>query len=388
MTTEANAPMKFGVFLGPHHKIGLNPNLAIQRDIELAEYLDRLGYDELWFGEHHSSGVETVASPEMMIAAAAQRSTRIKLGTGVCSLPYHHPLMLADRIVQLDHMTRGRMIFGAGPGQLLDDATMLGIEPSTQRARMEEALEIILRLFAGETVTAKTEWFTIQDGVLQLAPYSDFEVAVTASVSANGPALAGRLGASLLSLAATDPTGIERLASHWEIVQTEAAANGHTPARSTWRLLGPMYIAETLEQAKADVRYGLKWIQDFLAHLVPTALGVFDNSDDLVDVINESGRGVIGTPDMAVEQLTRLREKSGGFGTYLLQGADYARFPNMLRSYELFAEEVVPRMNGQLKPLEASFARVESSGKAGAEATARSQAEATARYQDRRTAQK
>ncbi|GLL15838.1 putative monooxygenase [Pseudonocardia halophobica] len=372
--------MRFGVFLGPYHRFGVNPNLAMHRDLRLAAHLDELGFDEIWFGEHHSGGVETIASPEVMIAAAAQHTTNLKLGTGVLSLPYHQPFVLADRVLQLDHLTRGRMMFGAGPGQLLEDATMIGIEPATQRARMEEALEVILRLFAGETVTAKTEWFTLQDAVLQLPRYSDFEVAVTGAVSSSGPALAGRHGAALLSLAATDPVGVERLAGHWETVEHEAARRGHTPDRASWRLLGPMYVAETVEQAKKDVAYGMPWLLDYLAHITPTALGSFDSVDALVDAVNESGRGVVGTPDMAVEQLTRLQEKSGGFGTYLFQGSDYARWPALLRSYELFAEEVIPRMNGQLEPVGRAVDRVLDSGFLGAETTARSQAEATARY--------
>jgi limonene 1,2-monooxygenase len=380
MTAEPRR-MRFGVFQGPYHRLGVSPNLAMRRDLELAAHLDRLGFDEMWFGEHHSGGVETIASPEVMIAAAAQHTTTLRLGTGVASLPYHQPFILADRIIQLDHLTRGRMMFGVGPGQLLDDATMIGIEPSTQRARMQEALEVILKLFAGETVTAKTEWFTLQDAVLQLPRYSNFEIAVTGAVSATGPALAGRYGTSLLSLAATDPTGVERLAGHWDIVEEESARHGHTPSRANWRLLGPMYIAESVEQAKKDVAYGLKWLQDYMAHITPTALGTYDTVDELVDVLNESGRGVIGTPDMAVEQLTRLQEKSGGFGTYLFQGSDYARFPNTLKSYELFAEEVMPRMNGQLAPVEKAVERVLSTGTLGAETTARSQAEATARYE-------
>lgn len=379
--------MRFGVFLGPYHRIGMNPTLAMHRDLELATHLDQLGYDELWFGEHHSGGVETIASPEVMIAAAAQRTITIRLGTGVSSLPYHQPFILADRIVQLDHLTKGRMMFGVGPGQLLEDATMIGIEPSTQRARMEEALDVIVRLFRGETVTAKTEWFTLQDAVLQLPRYSDFEIAVTAAVSATGPALAGRYGTSLLSLAATDPVGVERLAGHWEILKAEAEQHGHTPTRANWRLLGPMHIAETVEQAKKDVAYGMPWLLNYLSHITPTSLGSFDSVDELVDVLNESGRGVVGTPDMAVAQLERLRDKSGGFGTYLFQGSDYARWPATLRSYELFAEEVMPRLNGQLEPLEASVGRVLSSGTLGADTTARSQAEATARYRARRADQ-
>lgn len=97
-------------------------------------------------------------------------------------------------------------------------------------------------------------------------------------------------------------------------------------------------------------------------------------------MLNESGRGVVGTPEMAVAQLTRLQEKSGGFGTYLFQGSDYARWPATLRSYELFAEEVMPRMTGRLGPVADAVDRVFSSGKVGAETTARSQAEATAQY--------
>ncbi|MDL5156103.1 LLM class flavin-dependent oxidoreductase [Actinomycetospora termitidis] len=372
--------MRFGVFLGPYHRPGLDPNLALHRDLDLAVHLDRLGFDEIWFGEHHSGGVETIASPEVMIAAAAQRTSRIRLGTGVSSLPYHQPFILADRIVQLDHLTRGRMAFGVGPGQLLEDATMIGIEPSTQRARMEQALDVMMRLFAGETVTAKTEWFTLQDAVLQLPRYSDFEVAVTGSISAAGPSLAGKHGVSLLSLAATDPTGTDRLAGQWQIVEEEAARSGHIVKRENWRLLGPMHIAETVEQAKKDVAYGMPWIMNYLSHITPASVGSYDTVDELVDMLNETGRGVVGTPDMAVAQLLRLQERSGGFGTYLFQGSDYARWPATLRSYELFAEEVIPRMNGRIHTIEAAVERTLSSGTAGADATRRSQAEATAQY--------
>ena len=97
--------MTFGIFLGPFHRVGENPTLAFHRDMELIEWLDELGYDEAWIGEHHSAGWEIISSPELFIAAAAERTRHIKLGTGVVSLPYHHPFMVANRMVQLDHMT-------------------------------------------------------------------------------------------------------------------------------------------------------------------------------------------------------------------------------------------------------------------------------------------
>src|SRR5277367_1483829 len=135
--------LRFGAFLAPHHPVGEHPMLQFRRDLDLVERLDQLGYDEFWCGEHHSSGWEMIASPEMFLAAAGERTKRIMLATGVVSLPYHHPFNVAQRMVQLDHMTGGRAIFGSGPGALASDAHTLGIDPMTQRDRQDEAIAII-----------------------------------------------------------------------------------------------------------------------------------------------------------------------------------------------------------------------------------------------------
>src|SRR5204863_6608783 len=148
--------LRFGIFLAPFHSLRENPTLAIERDFELVEHLDRLDYDEAWIGEHHSAGLEIIPSPELFIAAAAQRTRHIRLGTGVSSLPYHHPYILADRMQQLDHQTRGRAMFGVGPGALPSDAVMLGIDPLRQRDMMDESLDVIIRLLKGESVTHKS----------------------------------------------------------------------------------------------------------------------------------------------------------------------------------------------------------------------------------------
>src|SRR4029077_16870243 len=102
-------------------------------------------------------GSEIIAPPEVFIAAAAERTRHIRLGTGVSSLPYHHPFMLADRMVLLDHLTRGRVSVGVGPGALPSGAFMMGIAPAKQRDMMEESLEAILLLLAGETVSMETD---------------------------------------------------------------------------------------------------------------------------------------------------------------------------------------------------------------------------------------
>src|SRR4030095_6355758 len=120
-------PLRFGIFMAPFHPAGQNPTLALERDLELIVRLDELGYDEAWIGEHHSAGLEIIASPEVVIAAAAQRTRHIRLGTGVSSLPYHHPLILADRMILLDHLTRGGGLFRGGRGGAARGARTTGV---------------------------------------------------------------------------------------------------------------------------------------------------------------------------------------------------------------------------------------------------------------------
>ena len=339
-------PLRFGIFLAPFHPAGQNPTLAIERDLELIVRLDQLGYDEAWIGEHHSAGFEIIASPEVFIAAAAQRTVNIKLGTGVSSLPYHHPLILADRMVLLDHLTRGRVMFGVGPGALPSDAFMMGIDPNRQREMMEESLEAIIALLTNdEPVNMKTDWFTLQDARLQLRPYTHpcFEIGVAAQVSPAGPRAAGRFGASLLSLGATSAGGFDVLGAHWQTCEERAAQFGQTVDRRRWRLVGPMHIRETEEQARADVAHGLAdWVGYFQEVAALPIAPQTDDPDHLMEAMNASGIAVIGTPEMAIAQIQRLVDQSGGFGTYLFMAHEWADRQATLASYELFARTVMP----------------------------------------------
>ena len=336
--------LRFGAFIAPFHPIDENPTLAIDRDLELVQHLDKLGYEEAWIGEHHSAAYELIGSPEVFIAAAAERTKHIRLGTGVSSLPYHHPFLLADRINQLDHMTRGRTMFGVGPGALASDAFQMGIAPTRQRDMMDEALDVIVRLLRGETVSKETDWFKLINARLQMTPYSrpHIEMAVASQVSPTGSRAAGKHGLGLLSLGATSAGGFNALASNWAIAEDMAKDNGHVMDRAAWRLVGPMHIAETREQAMEDVRFGLdKWIYYFreIANLpiVP------DGAGDPVEVMVNSGMAVIGTPDDAAEKIQALVDQSGGFGAFLFMAHNWARFDATKKSYDLFARYVAPR---------------------------------------------
>ncbi|MEN8721246.1 MAG: LLM class flavin-dependent oxidoreductase, partial [Alphaproteobacteria bacterium] len=282
--------LKFGAFMAPFHPTEENPMLCLERDLELTEWMDKLGYDEIWFGEHHSAGYEIIASPEIMIAMAAPRTKHIKLGTGVSSLPYHHPLMLADRIMQLDYYTRGRVMFGMGPGALPSDAFMMGINPQNQRDMMDEAVDAIVPLLRGETVTMKTDWFELNEARLQLVPYNrdGIDMCVASQVSPTGASAAGRHGIGLLSIGATNSGGFNALAPNWGIAEKVAAENGKTVDRDQWRLVGPMHIAETREKARENVRFGVeKWLSYF-NDVAALPLAPQDGSDP-VDALIESG---------------------------------------------------------------------------------------------------
>jgi len=341
----AGPRLRFGAFIAPFHPVDENPTLAIERDLELVQWLDGLGYEEAWIGEHHSAGYEAIASPEVFIAAAAERTKHIRLGTGVSSLPYHHPFMLADRINQLDHMTHGRTMFGVGPGALVSDAFMMGIDPARQRDMMDEALGVILRLLRGETVTHKSDWFSLNDARLQMTPYSrpHIEVAVASQVSPTGARAAGRHGLGLLSLGATSTGGFNALATNWAIAEDMAREHGTAVDRAAWRLVGPMHIAPTKDEAVADVRFGLeKWLYYF-REIANLPVAPVEAGRDPVEAMIETGLAVIGTPDEAADKLQALIDQSGGFGAFLFMAHNWAPWAETKRSYELFARYVAPR---------------------------------------------
>ena len=364
--------MQFGIFMPPHHRVGQSPSLLLEQDLQTFELLDMLGYDEAWIGEHHSGGWELVPSPEVFIAAAAQRTRRIRLGTGVIALAFQHPFMLIEKMVMLDHMTRGRMMFGFGPGGNPLDAAMLGQDPNGQRDRMEESLEAMLALLDGrEPVTRKTDWFTLDNAQLQLLPYTKprFEIGVSSFVSPAGARLAGKYGLSLLSIGATTPKGREFLATAWEIADEMGERHGHVVDKAKWRLTFPMHLAETEEEARRQTRVSFnRWLDEYgsLLGLAMMLSDVYEEADidRRIDRLNESGFGVIGTPEMAIAQIRRLREVAPEFGTLLITQFGWAlNHQYDAESLEVFARYVIPAFTGQLDVQAHAHGRLKSESK-------------------------
>jgi len=353
--------MKFGVFMGPFHRVGENPTLAIDRDLELVQWLDYLGFDEAWIGEHHSAGWEIISSPEIFIAAAAERTRHIKLGTGVVSLPYHHPLMVANWMVQLDHMTHGRVMMGVGPGALPSDAYMMGIEHTVQRPRMDEALGVILRLFTEiEPITYKSDWFELREALLQLRPYQRpyMPVAVASVQSPAGVVLAGKYGAAVLTITVPrdpSPTSESDLRRLWDIAEESAAEHGQEVRREDWRLVVPVHLAESRQEAREEARLGAgRYLREY-SEGTNGRRPVFDGPlEKVVDFMADAGYWFVGTPDDCIEGIKQLEEKSGGYGGFLVQTVDWAPRDKMLHSYELLARYVMPQFQGSVLSTAAS----------------------------------
>ncbi|OBG55086.1 MULTISPECIES: LLM class flavin-dependent oxidoreductase [unclassified Mycobacterium] len=381
------AKLRFGYFIAPFHRAGTNPTLALQRDLAFIEHLDALGFDEVWLGEHHSAGSEIISSPEVFIAAAAERAKRIRFGTGVISLSYHNPLWVADRLMLLDHLTHGRIIGGVGPGSLPSDSSMIGLTPTDTRELLETNLDIVVRLLAGETVSAKTATHQLFDAKLQLAPYSDggIPLSVAAVASPTGARLAGKHGIGLLSIGATlTVEGFNALSYHWGIVEERAAVFGTQVDRKNWSLVGLFHLAETEKQAREEVKFGIEpWFRYFQkVAAFPQMTMPGEQLDEMIDVINDNGAGVIGTPERAREQVQRLWDQSGGFGCMLQMGHEWANPAATRRSAELFAAEVMPHFQGQAQPTLDAAARAGQARDSLAQSQLDAVAHMTKKYQD------
>lgn len=354
--------LQHGLFIAPYHDVIESPTIGLRRDLEIVEHVEKLGFAEAWFGEHHSTGWETICSPELMIAAAAERTSRIRLGTGVVSMPYHNPLMVANRILQLDHMTMGRVIFGMGPGLLPTDAEMIGVDIKSLRSKLEEVAQIIVPLLSGEEVTHETSWYKLNKARTHLRPYTlpHPEIAVASAITPSGGMLAGKHGFGMLCVAATETAGFDVLDENWKIAQQMAEEHGQRMDSARLRLVVPMHIAATREQARKDVAEGLaRWVEYF-DRVAPAGMRGMSGAGDPADLLVNAGRAVIGTPEDAITMIERLQAKQGAFGVILFQAHNWAEWEETKKSYELYARFVMPHFAGTNRNRQASYTALES----------------------------
>jgi limonene 1,2-monooxygenase len=342
--------MKFSFFMMPIHDPRENPTLAFQRDIALVHLADKLGFDELYIGEHHSGGWETMPAPEMALAFAAANAHRIRLGTSVLSLPFHHPFHVAERMCFLDHLTFGRAILGVGPCSLVTDKMLFGMDDKVLYPMLHEAIDVIVRLLeSDEPISHKGQFWQFENMRLQLRSYQQprLPIALPSAGTPQNLDLIGRHGMIWLSPAGRMGRGGLKRNEQWALVEQGAKAAGRVADRGNWRIVTNMYLAETREQAWADIRDGLMRETEYMSSIGFEALAAAYPGQRFDDFTPESivaaRNWVVGTPDDAIRWIEGMVEETGGFGGVMLTASEWTSFEKISRSVEMFARYVIPR---------------------------------------------
>ncbi len=345
--------MKFSFFMMPIHDPSENPALAYDRDISLIHYAEEMDFDEFFIGEHHSGGWENMPAPELALAKAAAHAKRIRLGTSVINTPFHHPFHVAERMAFLDHLTRGRAILGVGPSALVTDKKLFGLNNEMLHPMLTESVEVIVRLLESpEPVDHHGRFWNFEGMRLQLRSYQQprMPLAIASSGSASSLELAGRHEMMLLSPAGKNRWRNPAHAEQWKSVEAAAAEAGKTASRDNWRIATSVYLAETREQAWADVEAGIaRDMQYFFAIGLKTPYESYPNqpaSEITPRSAADRRDWIIGTPDDAIRHIERLQQETGGFGGLMLTTHEWTRSHKLRHSLELFARYVMPHFRG------------------------------------------
>jgi len=345
--------VRFSFFMMPIHQPAEHPTLAFDRDISLIEFTDALDFDEFFIGEHHSGGWENMPAPEMALAKASARAHRIRLGTSVIGLPFHHPFHVAERMAFLDHLTRGRAILGVGPSNLVTDKKLFQVPPDLTHEMMVESVDIIVRLLESEEpIDYEGRFWSLRDMRLQFRSYQQprMPLAIATSGSRKGLELAGKYGMILMSMAGKNRGQNPSHAEQWTILEQTAAENGIQASRENWRMATSVYLAETREEAWADVEEGIMRETEYFWTIGVRAQYEEYPGQPFSEVTPRSAADrrnwIIGTPDDAIAAIERMQEETGGFGGLMLTTHEWTSPEKTRRSLELFARHVMPHFKG------------------------------------------
>jgi len=349
----------------PLHPAGSDLTETLDADLDQVVTLDGLGYREAWIGEHFTAGWENLAAPDLLIAKAIPLTKNIILGTGVSCLPDHDPFVLAHRIAVLDHLARGRFYWGVGAGSFIGDFEVFGIDPKTgeQRDLTNESLEFILNLWNDPKpgLYENRRWrFRVPDPVAEVGlgvhtkPYQKPHPPIgVAGITAGSGTLriAGANGWIPMSINFITK---DVLRTHWKSVEDGALETGRTPDRRMWRVARDIYVAETTEEARRDVREGTlaRDFTEYFFKMVPRIRGNLDifkmdktmaDSDVTPDYLLDN-LWIAGSPDDVARQIRELYEYVGGFGVLLVMGHEWKPRDKWERSMRLLAGEVMPML--------------------------------------------
>lgn len=355
--------INYGMFIMPFHPPSKPLAQCYDEDLELIVRAEELGFGEFWIGEHHTMKYENIVMPEMFIARALGETKRIRMGPAPACLNQHHPAHVASRLAFLDHLSKGRLNLCFGAGSVTADQELYGVEPKNAPEMIDEALGMILRLWATDppyeikgkywnislkkTVDTETGIGYIHKPLQQPHP----PIAMPA-MSRNSPTMktAGRCG--------YQPFGhclvtANVLADFWKTYEQAAVEVGRRPQRAHWKIARSIFVADNTKEAQAKARSNsLGQCFSYIGRLFDKGLGrkmykrdpAMSDADCNMDFL--MGEQIIaGNPDEVLRRLLGMIEETGPFGTLVLMGYDWDDKKSWLRSMELFAREVMPALN-------------------------------------------
>jgi alkanesulfonate monooxygenase SsuD/methylene tetrahydromethanopterin reductase-like flavin-dependent oxidoreductase (luciferase family) len=356
--------MRLGYFAMPLHPPGANPADTMDEDLAQLVTLEGLGFEEAWIGEHFTAQWENIPCPDLFIARALGATRTMKLATGVSCLPNHTPLMLAQRIAQLDQMARGRFYWGVGSGGFPGDFELAGVNGKTgeQRDITRTMLDLVLDLWKDPKpgLYESDRWrFRVpepQDDIglkLHLKPYQQPHPPIgVAGVSANSETLglAGERGYLPLSINFVPP---RILKSHWQAVEAGAARVGRRADRGTWRIARDVYVADSDAQARRAAIDGTlgRDYRDYFLKLLPKLRGfemlkvdpAMPDSEVTLDYLCDN-IWLVGSPETVAKKIAALHDAVGGFGMLLAIAHEWQPREPWERSMTLLSREVLPRL--------------------------------------------
>ncbi len=357
--------MKFSVFMMPLHLPSENPSLALERDIRMIDRCEDLGFDEFFIGEHHSAGWETISNPEMVLAKASVTAKRIKLGSSMVSLPFHHPFHVAERFTLLDHLVQGRAVLGVGPCSLPSDVKLFGVPSSELRPRLAESLDIIVRLLeADKPISYDGRFWQLKDMALQLRSYQmpRMKLALASIGGRSTLDIAAKYETILFSLAGGMPKSAVPLSEQWAVIEEMAQRHGTSPSRQDWRIVTYIHLAETREKAWEEASRGIERdVHQYFYTVNGTAQWLSSPDQDpstlTAQQIAAHRRWIVGTPDDAIEWTEAMLKETGGFGGMMVTAHEWMGQAAISNSLELFARYVMPYLRGHTLPLVTSWER-------------------------------
>ena len=360
--------MKLGFFTMPIHPPGRDYTETLGEDRELVLLADRLGFVEGFIGEHVTDAAETITSSLIFIAWLLSDTENIRLGSGTVNLPNHHPAMVAAEVAMLDHMARGRFIFGISPGGLMSDAEVFGNLDNDRTAMFVEAIDQVLAIWAGEppydlagrfwhVSTRRTLIPELGQGIIARPyqkPHPPIVVTAVAPFS-KGVTEAARRGWEPISANFLLPQWV---ATHWPRYVEGCAAAGRPALPRNWRVAKSICVADddaTAETYATDPNgpYHFYYYSLFNKLKRGGRANLFkadpEMPDDALRVEAIVDQLVIrGGVDKVVDGILAFRETVGPFGTLLYAGHDWKDPALARRSMRLMAEAVMPRVNAAL----------------------------------------